>query len=82
MEGVDAFTHDWEGEINWCSLPWVLLPRLTRCLYDRHKAEGVRLDVEWPHVIWFAPLNRLATKSILIPHQDELFIPSPPGMET
>lgn len=82
MEGVDAFSQNWGGgELNWCNHPWVLLSQLMRFLYDLPKVEAALMALDWPHAIWFAPLNQLAMRSILIPCQDELFVPGHPGME-
>ena len=46
-EAVDAFTCDWEGEVNWLCPPPHLIPRTIRHALQTH-AQGTLIVPEWP----------------------------------
>ena len=79
-EGIDAFAQDWTGERNWANPPWSLLPRLVSFLAARRTVEAVVLAPEWPHALWYPRLQALASDSLLLPPQREMFVPGHPNL--
>ena len=79
--GVNAFAmSDWEHHTNWCNPPWSLLPRLVAFLARRPRVEAVVLAPDWPGAVWYPRLSRLATDSILLEREAEMFIPGNPDL--
>jgi hypothetical protein len=79
-EGIDAFAQNWSGEANWANPPWSLLPRLVSFLGSRPGVEAVVLTPEWPHSLWYPRLQALASSSLLLPRQREMFVPGHPNL--
>ena len=74
--GVNAFAMlDWEHHTNWCNPPWSLLPCLVAFLAQWPWVEVVVLAPDWPGAVWYPRLNQMATESILLEWEAEMFIP-------
>lgn len=65
-ECMDAFTADWNGEVNWVNPPWRKLGQAVSKLDGSPDAEAVVLAPWWPAQPWFAALRRLSDEVVKV----------------
>ena len=84
-EGVDSFTCDWQGEINWWCPPVNLVPRVIQHAH-RTRAKGTLIVPEWPSAPFWPVLfpgngetAEFVVEMCQLPKTDCLLIPGRSG---